>query len=76
MLVKSSFMLFINYNKLDQQLYFSSKDNTFKNKSDISFQCLIYFTIHTYNINDNRDFKVTLLSIFEFYGILFNVKEI
>ena len=60
-------------------IIFSSKGNTVKNKSDIrfsiSFQYLVYYILHTWNINDNRVFKVTLLSIFELYGILFNVKE-
>ena len=55
---------------------FSSKGNTLKNKSDIRFQYLVYYIIHTCNINDNRVFKITLLSISELYGILFNVKEI
>ena len=55
---------------------FSSTGNTVKNKSDKSFQYLVYFIIHTCNLNDNGVFKVTPLSISERYGILFNVKEI
>ena len=47
-----------------------------QNKSDIRFQYLVYYIINTCNINDNRVFKVKLLSISELYGILFNVKEI
>ena len=57
-------------------IIFSSKGNTVKSKSDIRFQYLVYHIIHTCNINDNRVFKVTLLSISVLYGIHFNVKEI
>ena len=76
MLVKSSFERLIDYKKMRPTIIFSSKGNTVKNKSDIRFQYLVYYIIHTCNINDNRVFKVTLLSISELYGILFNVKEI
>ena len=48
-------------------------NNTIK-KTELRFQYSVYFTIHTCNINDNIIFKVTLLSISEFYCI--NVKEI
>ena len=45
-----------------------------KTKLILSFN--IWYTIlHTCNINDNRVYKVTLLSISELYGIPFNVKE-
>ena len=54
--------------------YFLSKGHTVKNKSDIRFQYLVYYIIHICNINDNRVFKVALLSISELYGK--NVKEI
>ena len=57
-------------------IIFASKSNAVKNKSDIRLQYLVYYTLHTCNINDNIVFKVTLLSISERYGILFNVKEI
>ena len=55
---------------------FSSKGKTVKNKSDIMCQYLVYYIIHTCNINGKRVFKVTLLSISELYGILFSAKEI
>ena len=54
-------------------MIFSSKGSTITNKSDIRFQYLVYYIIHTFDINDNRVCKVTLLSISELYGILFNV---
>ena len=66
--------LWITINEINN--YFLSKGNTVKNKSDRRFQNLVYYVIHTCNINDNRVFKVTLLSISDLYGIRFNVKEI
>ena len=54
-------------------IIFSSRGNTVKNKSDIRFQYLVYDIIHTCNINDNRVFKVTLLSISELYVLTLHV---
>ena len=36
-------------------MIFSSKGNTDKNKSDVRFQYLVNYIIHTRYINDNRD---------------------
>ena len=52
--------LLITINEVND--FFSSKSNTVKNKFDIRFQYLVYYIIHTCSINDNRVFKVTLLS--------------
>ena len=53
-LVKASLERFINYNKRDQQIFFHLKVILAKNKSNIRFQYLVYFIIHTCNIDNNR----------------------
>ena len=79
MLVKSLTELFINYIKKDQQYFFHLNGNTFhtfatvEEKSEIWFQYMVYYIIHTCNTNNN---KYTAVSKSDIYDVLYSVKEI
>ena len=80
MLVTSLTEHFINYIKKDQQnFFFHLNGNTFQSfatveeKSEIWFQYMVYYIIHTCNTNNNT---YTAISKSYIYDVLYSVKEI